>query len=170
MAEQMVSVTREIDASPESIFDLLADPSRHGDIDGSGMVLDVRKGPERLALGAKFGMDMKMGPVPYRISSNVVEFEENRLIAWAHYGKHRWRYELEPLDGGARTRVTETFDCQNLLAIHSVHGGVIKDKEVEAIPLSRGLLDIECRCDPKREIAYPGRSASGRVSKPRVSR
>lgn len=110
MAEQMVSVTREIDASPESIFDLLADPSRHGDIDGSGMVLDVRKGPERLALGAKFGMDMKMGPVPYRISSNVVEFEENRLIAWAHYGKHRWRYELEPLDGGARTRVTETFD------------------------------------------------------------
>lgn len=110
MAEQMVSVTREIDASPETIFDLLADPSRHGDIDGSGMVLDVRKGPERLALGAKFGMDMKMGPVPYRISSNVVEFEENRLIAWAHYGKHRWRYELEPLDGGARTRVTETFD------------------------------------------------------------
>ena len=110
MAEQMVSVTREIEASPEAIFDLLADPSRHGDIDGSGMVLDVRKGPERLSLGAKFGMDMKFGPLPYRISSNVVEFEENRLIAWAHFGKHRWRYELEPLDGGKRTRVTETFD------------------------------------------------------------
>jgi uncharacterized protein YndB with AHSA1/START domain len=110
MAEQMVSVTREIEASPEAIFDLLADPSRHGDIDGSGMVLDVRKGPERLSLGAKFGMDMKFGPLPYRISSNVVEFEENRLIAWAHFGKHRWRYELEPLDDGARTRVTETFD------------------------------------------------------------
>jgi uncharacterized protein YndB with AHSA1/START domain len=110
MAEQMVSVTREIEASPEAIFDLLADPSRHGDIDGSGMVLDVRKGPERLSLGATFGMDMKFGPLPYRISSNVVEFEENRLIAWAHFGKHRWRYELEPLDDGARTRVTETFD------------------------------------------------------------
>ncbi len=110
MAEQMVSVTREIEASPEAIFDLLADPSRHGDIDGSGMVLDVRKGPERLSLGAKFGMDMKFGPLPYRVSSNVVEFEENRLIAWAHFGKHRWRYELEPLDGGKRTRVTETFD------------------------------------------------------------
>jgi uncharacterized protein YndB with AHSA1/START domain len=110
MAVQMVSVTREIEATPETIFDILADPSRHGDIDGSGMVLDVRNGPERLSLGAKFGMDMKIGPLPYRISSNVVEFEENRLVAWAHFGKHRWRYELEPLDGGARTRVTETFD------------------------------------------------------------
>jgi len=53
---------------------------------------------------------MKMGPLPYRISNTVVEFEENRLLAWAHMGKHRWRYELEPIDGGARTKVTETFD------------------------------------------------------------
>ena len=115
MAERMVSVTREIDASPETIFDILADPSRHGDIDGSGMVLDVRKGPERLSLDAKFGMDMKMGPLPYRISNKVVEFEEDRLVAWSHFGKHRWRYELEPLDGGARTRVTETFDWSTSL-------------------------------------------------------
>jgi uncharacterized protein YndB with AHSA1/START domain len=110
MAEQMVSVSREIDASPEAIFDLLADPARHGDIDGSGTVQDVRGGSQRLSLGSKFGMSMKVGPLPYRISSNVVEFEENQLIAWAHFGKHRWRYELEPLDDGARTRVTETFD------------------------------------------------------------
>ncbi len=36
------------------------------------------------------------------------EYEKDRLIAWAHMGGHRWRYELEPVDGG--TRVTETFD------------------------------------------------------------
>jgi len=109
-AERMVAVSREMNATPEAIFDVLADPTRHGDFDGSGMVLDVRKGPERLELGSKFGMDMKFGPLPYRISNTVVEFEENQLIAWAHFGKHRWRYELEPLDGGERTRVTETFD------------------------------------------------------------
>jgi hypothetical protein len=51
---------------------------------------------------------MKMGPVPYRVTNTVVEYDENRLIAWQHFGKHRWRYELEPVDGG--TRVTETFD------------------------------------------------------------
>ena len=38
----------------------------------------------------------------------MVEYEEGRRIAWQHFGKHRWRYELEPVEGG--TRVTETFD------------------------------------------------------------
>ena len=61
----------------------------------------------RLTLGATFGMKMKLG-VPYPIENTVVEFEENRLIAWRHMGGHRWRYELEPVDDG--TKVTETFD------------------------------------------------------------
>ena len=107
-AERVVSVSRVIDASPEAIFDVLADPARHGDIDGSGMVQNVRGESKRLALGSSFGMDMKLGPLTYRISNEVVEFEENRLIAWAHFGGHRWRYELEPVEGG--TKVTESFD------------------------------------------------------------
>jgi hypothetical protein len=76
------------------------------------MVRKVRGDGTRLTLGAKFGMDMKMGPLPYKISSTVVEFEENELIAWAHLGKHRWRYELEAteVDGVPATNVTETFD------------------------------------------------------------
>lgn len=108
MADRVISVSRDIQAPPERIFDLLADPARHGEIDGSGMVQNQRDGGHRLTLGAKFGMDMKMGPLPYRISNTVVEYEENRLIAWAHFGGHRWRYRLEPIDGG--TRVTEEFD------------------------------------------------------------
>ena len=42
------------------------------------------------------------------MNNTVVEFEQDRLIAWAHVGGHRWRYELEP-DGGG-TIVTESFD------------------------------------------------------------
>jgi hypothetical protein len=38
-----------------------------------------------------------------------VEFVADRRIAWRHVGLHRWRYELEPVDGG--TRVTETWDA-----------------------------------------------------------
>jgi uncharacterized protein YndB with AHSA1/START domain len=110
MAEQMVSVTREIKASPEVIFDLLADPARHADFDGSGSVKQLRGESTRLELDSKFAMDMKMGPLPYRVSSKVVEFDEGTLIAWAHFGKHRWRYELESIDDGAATQVTETFD------------------------------------------------------------
>ena len=108
MAERVVSVSRVIKASPEAIFDVLADPARHGEIDGSGMVQNVRGESKRLELGSTFGMDMKFGPLPYRISNKVVEFDEGRLIAWAHFGGHRWRYELEPADGG--TKVTESFD------------------------------------------------------------
>lgn len=103
-----VSRTRVISADSAAVFALLADPSKHALIDGSGTVKGARPGvPERLSMGATFGMNMKIG-TPYRIENTVVEFEENALIAWRHFGGHRWRYELEAVDGG--TRVTETFD------------------------------------------------------------
>ena len=105
---QMVSVERQISASAGDIFALLQDPARHADFDGSGTVMSTNDGGEKLELGTKFGMSMKLGPLPYRISSKVVEFEQDRLIAWAHLGKHRWRYELEPNNDG--TLVRETFD------------------------------------------------------------
>ena len=109
MSDRTVSVSRVIAAAPGKIFDLLAVPSGHAIIDGSGSVKGEQVGPERLTkVGDRFGMKMKMYGLPYRISNTVVEFEENRLIAWAHFGGHRWRYELEPVDEG--TRVTETFD------------------------------------------------------------
>lgn len=104
-----VSVSRTIDAPAEAIFAIIDDPSQHSRFDGSGTVKGARQPGRHLRLGDRFGMDMRMG-IPYRITSKVVEYEENRLIAWAHLGGHRWRYELEPLDDGARTRVTESFD------------------------------------------------------------
>jgi uncharacterized protein YndB with AHSA1/START domain len=106
-SNRAVSVTRVIAAPPEVIFDILADPSRHAEIDGSGTVVKARGEVPRLALGSRFGMDMKMG-VPYRMVSTVVDFEEGRRIAWRHVGGHTWRYDLEPTDAG--TAVTETFD------------------------------------------------------------
>jgi hypothetical protein len=90
------------------IFDLLADPRRHNEIDGSGTVQSAQiNAPERLSLDATFGMQMRMG-LPYKITNTVVEFEENKTVAWRHVGGHIWRYILEPVDGG--TKVTEQFD------------------------------------------------------------
>ena len=114
MKEQKVSVSRDIPHPPEAIFALLASPKGHIRIDGSGTVKGQISGPEPLELGSRFHMKMKLGPMPYRIRSEVKEFEENQLIAWSHLGKHRWRYELEPIDGG--TRVTETFDWSTALS------------------------------------------------------
>ncbi|WP_433801691.1 SRPBCC family protein [Actinomycetospora sp. CA-084318] len=107
MSTRQVSRDIVIDAPPSEVFDVLADPRRHGEFDGSGTVRSAIKGPDRLSLGSSFGMSMKLG-VPYTISNTVVEFEQDRRIAWRHMGHHRWRYELTPVDGG--TQVTETFD------------------------------------------------------------
>jgi uncharacterized protein YndB with AHSA1/START domain len=105
---KIVSVTVSVKATPQEIFDLLADPSKHGEIDGSGSIQNARSSaPKRLTLGAKFGMDMKIG-VSYKITNEVVEFDEPHRIAWRHFGGHVWRYILEPTDGG--TLVTEQFD------------------------------------------------------------
>ncbi len=112
MADRVVSVSRVIHAPADDIFAVLVDPTRHGEIDGSGMVQRVRGGGERLRLGSTFDMDMRFGPLPYRMSNEVVEFEEGRRIAWQHVGRHRWRYALEPVetDDGPATEVTESFD------------------------------------------------------------
>ena len=108
-----VSVSRVINASAQQIFDLIANPAMHPVLDGSGTVKRSRQSnPPRLSLGARFGMGMQIG-LPYRITNKVVEFEDGRRIAWRHFGRHIWRYTLEPADGG--TKVTETFDWSRAL-------------------------------------------------------
>ena len=112
MSTHTVSGSRVVAATPERLFGIVADPSMHAVIDGSGSVRSVRGGSRKLALGDRFTTNMRIG-VPYLITNKVVEYSEGRTIAWSHLGGWRWRYEFEPLDdvdGEPRTRVTETFD------------------------------------------------------------
>jgi uncharacterized protein YndB with AHSA1/START domain len=98
-----------VDAPAAQVFDLLADPSRHHEIDGSGTVRDAAtSAPKRLSQGAEFGMKMRW-IVPYSMTNEVVEFVENEVIAWRHVGGHIWRYTLEPVADG-RCKVIEEFD------------------------------------------------------------
>ena len=102
-----VSASRVINADPQALFDIVADPTMHPVFDGSGSVKKVKGGHRKLAMGDRFTAGMRVG-VPYRISNTVVEYDEGRRIAWAHVGGWRWRFEFEAVDGG--TLVTETFD------------------------------------------------------------
>lgn len=109
---RQVSSSIVVAADPTTIFDVLADPAQHPLFDGSDTVRSALSGPPRLYLGARFGMRMHL-LVPYVIQNTVVEYDEDARIAWRHFGRHIWRYELEPAAGeGDRpaTRVTETFD------------------------------------------------------------
>lgn len=115
MVARRTTASRRIKAAPETIFNLLTDPASHALFDGSESVKSANgESQERLRLGSKFQMSMVFKLLPYRIGNTVVEFDENRLIAWQHFGKHRWRYELEPIDEG--TLVTETFDWSTAIS------------------------------------------------------
>lgn len=115
MSDRVISASATIPAPPGVVFAILTDLRQHPRIDGSGSVRGVVRGPERLTLGASFGMDMKLHGVPYKIRNRVVELEQDRLVAWRHVGPHRWRYELEPVEGG--TLVTESFDYSRYPAL-----------------------------------------------------
>jgi uncharacterized protein YndB with AHSA1/START domain len=117
MKKNVYTVERLISAPPETIFDVLADPAKHALIDGSGMLQGANEGATtRLALGVTFGMGMKLG-MQYSTVNTVVEFEENRRIAWQTGPKGKlepyvagriWRYEIEAQ--GDRTLVRESWD------------------------------------------------------------
>jgi uncharacterized protein YndB with AHSA1/START domain len=118
VSKDVETVERVIAAPPEKIFALLADANWHQDFDGSGTVKAAHDdAPKRLHLGSKFGMNMRI-VMPYSMVSTVIEFDENRRIAWQPRpaypiakrlaGGRIWRYELEPVPGG--TRVRESWD------------------------------------------------------------
>jgi uncharacterized protein YndB with AHSA1/START domain len=104
-----ISVSKLIHAPASRIFDLLADPHQHVLLDGSGSVSSVKSAPKRLALGSTFSMHMKLG-LGYVTRNRVVEFEEDRRIAWHHFALFIWRYDLKEVEGG--TIVTETFNYE----------------------------------------------------------
>lgn len=124
-----VSVSKEISASADSVFAWLAQPARHPDFDGSGMLQHATSGDVITGVGDTFIMRMhndEMGD--YEMINHVVEFEVGRRIGWepallpAGRGEdegevgeragHRWLYQLEPL-GREATLVTESYDCSH---------------------------------------------------------
>jgi hypothetical protein len=107
--ETIKSARIVINAPAEKIFAILSNPHRHKEIDGSHTIQENISGPDKLVLGSKFGMKMRLG-VNYRIKNTVVEYQENSLIAWRHLGRWIWRYELVNI-GPQMTQVTETFDA-----------------------------------------------------------
>jgi uncharacterized protein YndB with AHSA1/START domain len=140
------SASVTVAAPPATVFAIVADPRQHPRIDGSGTVRDAVSGPDRLELGSRFGMSMKMG-APYRISNKVVEHEPDRLIAWRHVGLHRWRYELTPTaDGG--TEVTETWDLSHYPApLRALLSGLFGEKTQAAIDATLVKLKAAAEAD-----------------------
>ncbi len=123
-----VTVSRRIGAPADGIFQILADPRRHPDFDGSGMLRGAVSTAVVSGVGDVFVMKMYFSELgDYEMNNHVVEYEPNRRIGWepeagrghpdadpqspapARWGQ-RWTFELTP-DGPDATIVTEIYDC-----------------------------------------------------------
>jgi uncharacterized protein YndB with AHSA1/START domain len=113
---RVVSASREIAASAHRIFELIADPSQQPQWDGNDNLAEAEPGQRVRGVGDVFTMTLTIGSIR---ENHVVEFEEDRRIAWlpSESGRrppgHLWRWELEALDE-TRTRVIHTYDWSQL--------------------------------------------------------
>jgi hypothetical protein len=123
-----VEVSRRIEAPAAVIFEILANPHRHIDFDGSDMLRGPVLNRPISGVGDTFTMKMHRLGDDYLMINYVVEFEPDRRIFWepapgdpsraegddpAKVGipaGYRWGYILTP-DGDAATVVTEVFDA-----------------------------------------------------------
>ncbi len=128
MAEgKPLQVSRRVEAPAALIFEILANPQRHVEFDGSGMLRGaVLDGPIS-DVGDTFTMKMHRLGNDYLMLNYVVEFEPGRRIFWEPApgdpsraegndpskvgipAGYRWGYLLTP-DGDDATVVTEVFD------------------------------------------------------------
>lgn len=160
------SAQRLVHADAQSIFDVLADPFRHHLFDGSGMVRGTPHGPGRLGPGARFTMAQKAGPIPYRSTNDVVEFEEGRRIAWAtstHLWGRRlgggqiWRYELEPAENGTFVRETHDLSNAGFVAVVMTRTGLADRYETAmAATLERLARLVEGQADVEKQAGAAG--------------
>ena len=115
--DQKITVSRRIDASTSDVFDVLTNPHRHHELDGSGFVTGIDHGDRITATGQSFRMNMTgdhMGG-DYQTDNVVTGFDPHHLVAWqtAPAGQEppgwEWLWELKA-DGSDATDVTLTYD------------------------------------------------------------
>jgi hypothetical protein len=143
--EEVKSARIVINAPAEIIFAILSNPHRHKEIDGTKTIQENISGPDKLILGSKFGMKMRLG-VNYRILNTVVEYEENSLIGWRHVGRWIWRYELVNI-APQMTQVTETFDASRAPRISKAWLSLRKAYPWTQKAVAKTLVQLKSTCE-----------------------
>jgi uncharacterized protein YndB with AHSA1/START domain len=155
-----IIVSRRIGAPASEVFRILADPGRHGELDGSAMLRGVVSGTAISGVGNVFVMKMYFSELgEYQMINHVVEYEPGRRIGWepeagpghpnaapgaerpARWGQ-RWSFELAP-DGPDATIVTEIYDCSRAPA--DERAGMDNGK-VWAASMARTLERLDALC------------------------
>ncbi|TDV43174.1 polyketide cyclase [Actinophytocola oryzae] len=121
-AAETVSATLALAAPVTRVFAVLADPTTHAAIDGTGWVQEAVDRAPLAGIGQTFRMDMHHGDHPdgdYQVVNKVVVLEPPCAIGWLtgyrkddgdlEFGGWVWRYDLAPADQSG-TEVTLSYD------------------------------------------------------------
>jgi uncharacterized protein YndB with AHSA1/START domain len=112
-----ITVQRTIDAATPAVFEVLSNPERHAELDGSGFVISDEKSDRITATGQVFRMNMSgdhMGG-DYQTDNTVTGYDANHLLAWQTAPADtdppgwEWVWELEA-QGSDATEVRLTYD------------------------------------------------------------
>ena len=123
MEPEKMTATITIDATPDAVFAVLADPTSHPAIDGTGWVREPLDPSPLTEVGQMFRMAMYHENHPdknYEMANRVEIADAPHTIAWkpgqvspdtgeTGFGGWTWRYDLEP-SGPTQTKVTLTYD------------------------------------------------------------
>ena len=122
VAEENVSATLTVAVPATRVFAVLADPTTHSAIDGTGWVHEAADQAPLTEVGQIFRMDMYHPNHPngdYQVANQVQVLDPPRAIGWLpgtekgdgqlEFGGWTWRYDLAPR-GPAETEVTLSYD------------------------------------------------------------
>ncbi|HZA09629.1 polyketide cyclase [Mycobacterium sp.] len=123
MTNETVNATATIKARAENVFAVLADPTTHAAIDGTGWVRESIDGRRLTRVGQIFRMAMYHDNHPngsYEMANKIVVFDPPHAIAWEpgqdvagdgnlQFGGWVWRYDLRTLDE-SETQVKLSYD------------------------------------------------------------
>lgn len=120
--DQVMTATLTLPAPAAQVFAVLADPTAHPAIDGTGWVEKPIDPAPLTEAGQVFRMAMYHAKHPdgaYRMANKVLAFDPPRAIGWIpgqekedgtlEFGGWTWHYDLVPL-GPSETEVTLTYD------------------------------------------------------------
>ena len=117
MSGTNVRLSKTFEATADALFDLLAQPDRHAELDGSDMVVSAAHGARLSEIGQKFTMNMHWDHLggDYQTDNYVNELVPNRRLGWltadagAEPAGWAWLWEFEPNPQGG-SEVTLTYD------------------------------------------------------------
>lgn len=133
----MATTHNQIDAPPERVFAVLADPKSYADwVVGSDAIRDAD--PNWPAVGSRFHHRVGVGPLKVNDHTEVVDVEPpRRIVLHARArpaGTALVTLRLEPRDGGTYVTMRETAgDALSHLAINPLTDRLVHMRNVESL-------------------------------------